>query len=280
MSATLAARVAEYGATGGVLRAVLLRALVVLLCVGLLAPIVVVVVLSFSGDGYMRFPPESFSFRWYDRFLGDPRWRSAILNSLLVAGMTCVLATFLGFLAAYAMVRGGFRAKGALTAFLLAPLIVPHVVTAIGIYYLSARFGLVGARPWIAVSHAVVALPVVLVILQSALRAVDPNLERAAMICGCDRWGVFRRVVLPLTLPAVVSAALFSFLTSFDELMISLFLAGVRSETLPVRIWNSLLLEVEPTIAAVSSLLIGVTVLALLADWGVRRLRAQKLAAT
>jgi putative spermidine/putrescine transport system permease protein len=261
---------------GLVLRATLLRALVVLLCAGLLAPIVVVVVLSFSGEGYMRFPPESLSLRWYERFLGDARWRAAIVNSLAVASMTCAVATFLGFLAAYAMVRGGFRAKGALTAFLLAPLIVPHVVTAIGIYYLSAKFGLVGARPWIAVSHAVVALPVVLVILQSALRAVDPNLERAAMICGCDRWGVFRRVVLPLTLPAVVSAALFSFLTSFDELMISLFLAGVRAETLPVRIWNSLLLEVEPTIAAVSSLLIGVTVLALLTDWGVRRVRASR----
>lgn len=252
-------------------RAVLVRALVVLLCVGLLAPILVVVVLSFSGDGYLRFPPDSVSLHWYERFLGDARWRSAIVNSLAVAAMTCVAATALGFLAAYAMVRANFRAKGALTAFLLAPLIVPHVVTAIGLYFLSARHGLIGARPWIAVSHAVVALPVVLVILQSALRAVDPNLERAAMICGCDRWGVFRRVVIPLALPGIVSAALFSFLTSFDELMISLFLAGIRAETLPVRIWNSLLLEVEPTIAAVSTLLIGVTVVALLTDWAVRR---------
>lgn len=255
------------------LRRVLIQALLVLLCVGLLAPILIVVVLSFSGEGYMRFPPESFSLHWYERFLGDHRWRSALVNSLLIAAMTCIAATFIGFLAAYAMVRGGFRGKGPLTALLLAPLIVPHVVTAIGVYYLSAHLGLVGSRPWIATSHAVVAFPVVLVILRAALVNVDPNLERAAMICGCDRWGVFRRVVLPLALPGVVSAALFSFLTSFDELMISLFLAGVRAETLPVRIWHSLLLEVEPTIAAVSSLLIGVTVLALMTDWAVRRLR-------
>lgn len=257
-----------------IFRATLVRALIVLLCAGLLAPILVVVVLSFSGDGYLRFPPESVSVRWYERFLGDARWRSAISNSVVVAAMTCLVATALGFLAAYATVRANFRAKGALTAFLLAPLIVPHVVTAIGLYFLSARYGLIGARPWIAVSHAVVALPVVLVILQSALRAVDPNLERAAMICGCDRWGVFRRVVIPLALPGIVSAALFSFLTSFDEHMISLFLAGIRAETLPVRIWNSLLREVEPTIAAVSTLLIGVTVVALLADWAVRRHRS------
>lgn len=265
--------------TGSAVRGFSLRALVALLCVGLLAPILVVVVASFSGEGYLRFPPESLSTRWYDRFLGDPRWRSAILNSLVIGAMTCVTATALGFLAAYAMVRGGFRGKGAVTAFLLAPLVVPHVVTAVAAYFLSARLGLIGAKPWIAACHAVVALPVVLVILQSALQAVDPNLERAAMVCGCGRWGVFRRVVLPLALPGVISAALFSFLTSFDELMISLFLAGVRAETLPVRIWNSLLLEVEPTIAAVSSLLIGVTSLALLADWAMRRLRNRRAAA-
>jgi ABC-type spermidine/putrescine transport system permease subunit II len=256
------------------LRATLLQALVVLLCVGLLAPIVVVVIASFSGDGYLKFPPESLSIRWYARFLGDPRWRGAMANSLIIAAMTSLAATALGFLAAYAMVRAGFRAKGVLTAFLLTPLIVPHVVTAVAVYFLSARFGLIGVKPWIALTHTVVALPVVLVILQSALQSVDPNLERAAMICGCDRWGVFRRVVLPLVLPGLVSAALFAFLTSFDELIISLFLAGIRSETLPVRIWNSLLLEVEPTIAAVSTLLIGVTVLALLGDWAVKRRRA------
>jgi putative spermidine/putrescine transport system permease protein len=258
---------------GPMLRATLVRVLVVLLCVGLLAPILVVVVVSFSGDPYLRFPPSIYSLHWYERFLGDARWRNAILNSAAIAAMTSGFATLLGFLAAYAMVRAGFRGKGVITALLLMPLIVPHIVTAIAIYFLSAPHGLLGWKPWIALAHAVVALPVVLVILQSAMRAVDPNLERAAMICGCDRWGVFRRVVVPLMVPGLVSAALFSFLTSFDELMISLFLAGVRSETLPVRIWNSLLMEVEPTIAAVSALLILVTVIALGLDWAIRTRR-------
>ncbi|SHI36399.1 putative spermidine/putrescine transport system permease protein [Roseomonas rosea] len=258
---------------GPVLRATLLRALVVLLCFGLLAPIVIVAIASFSGDGYLKFPPESFSTRWYERFLGDPRWRQAIANSLMIGVLASFLSTMLGFLAAYAMVRGQFPFKRVIAALLLTPVIVPHVITAVAIYFLSARLGLVGARPWIAVAHSVVALPVVLVILQSALRTVDPALERAAMVFGCTRWGVFRRVVLPLALPGVVSAALFSFLTSFDELVISIFLAGFRSETLPVRIWNSLLLEVEPTIAAVSTLLIAVTTLALAIDALLRRLR-------
>ncbi|MCW3474680.1 ABC transporter permease [Limobrevibacterium gyesilva] len=261
---------------GNVLRATLLRVLIVLICMGMIAPIVIVAVLSFSGDAYLQFPPRSLSVAWYQRFLGDARWRTALLNSTIIAGMTSVLSTVLGFLAAYVMARGTLAGKRTLAALLMLPLIVPHVVTAVAVYFLSARFMLIGFQPWIAVAHSVVALPVVFVILQSALQVVDPNLERAAMLCGCTRFGVFRRVVIPLALPAVVSAALFSFLTSFDEVVISLFLAGIRSETLPVRIWNSLMLEIEPTIAAVSTLLIALTTLALALDGLVRRIRDRR----
>jgi ABC-type spermidine/putrescine transport system permease subunit II len=264
--------------TGGVLRATLLRALVVLVCMGLLAPIAIVAILSFSGDAYLQFPPKTFSLAWYQRFLGDARWRGALLNSALIAAMTCVLSTLLGFLAAYVMTRGQLFGKRALASLLLMPLIVPHVVTAVALYFLSARFGLIGIKPWIAIAHTVVALPVVLVILQSALQTVDPDLERAAMLFGCGRFGVFRRVVVPQALPAVVSAALFSFLTSFDEVVISLFLSGIRAETLPVRIWNSLMLEIEPTIAAVSTLLILLTTLALGVDWLIRSRRDRRAA--
>jgi putative spermidine/putrescine transport system permease protein len=264
---------------GPVLRATLLKALVVVLCFGLVAPIIIVAIASFSGDGYLKFPPETLSIRWYERFLGDYRWRSAIVNSLFIGVLTSVFSTVIGFLAAYALMRGEFRFKTVIASLLLMPVIVPHIITAVAVYFLSARMGLVGVRPWISVAHTVVALPVVLVILQSALRTVDPALERAAMVCGCTRFGVFRRVVLPLALPGMVSAALFSFLTSFDELVISLFLAGIRAETLPVRIWNSLLLEVEPTIAAVSTLLIAVTTAALAVDAVIRKLRGGPVAA-
>lgn len=266
--------------TGVAFRTTILKLLVVVLCAAMLAPIAVVVVASFSGDGYLKFPPETLSLQWYLRFLGDPRWLASLSNSVVIAAMTSVLSTALGFLAAYAMARGTFTFRKIITALLLMPLIVPHVVTAIAMYFLSARAGLIGFKPWIAVAHSVVALPVVFVILQSALKTVDPNLERAAMICGCTRTDVLRRVVLPLAMPGIVSAMLFSFLTSFDELIISLFLAGIRSETLPVRIWNSLLLEVEPTIAAVSSLLIAVTCIVLAVEWVVRRARDRTVAAS
>ena len=249
----------------------LLNVVVVALCALLLAPIVIVVIASFSGDAYLKFPPESLSLRWYQRFLTDDRWLNALWNSLAVAAMACVFSTALGFLTAYAMVRGRFPMRRAITSMILMPLIVPHVVTAIALYFLSARLGMIGVKPWIAVAHTVVALPVVYVILRAAIHTVDPNLEKAAMICGCTRAQVFTRVALPLTTPSIVSAMLFGFLASFDELVISLFLAGIRAETLPVRIWNSLLLEVEPTIAAVSSLLIAATVVVIVLDRVIRR---------
>jgi putative spermidine/putrescine transport system permease protein len=235
-------------------------------CLVLLGPIVVVVASSFSGDDYLRFPPHTLSLQWYREFFGNAEWRAAMFNSLVAASICAVVATACGFLAAYAMLRGRAVRRKLLMSLALMPLIVPNIVTAIAVYFLSIRLGLVGSRIWLAIAHAVVALPVVLIISQTALRAVDPALERAAMVHGCTRWGVFRRVVIPLAAPGVISAALFAFLASFDELVIALFVAGVRSETLPARIWNTLTMRLEPVIAAVSSVLIGMTILVLLLD--------------
>jgi len=147
------------------------------------------------------------------------------------------------------------------------------VITAIALYFLSSTLGLIGARPWISVAHAVIGLPIVVLILMSALQGVAENLERAACGMGASRWMTFRRVVIPLAWPGVVSAALFSFLTSFDELIIAMFLAGLSAETLQTRIWNSLLMDAEPIIAAVSALLILATVAVLGVDVALRRLR-------
>ena len=152
---------------------------------------------------------------------------------------------------------------------------MPHVITAIAMYFLTARFGLVGNVIWIGLCHAVVALPVVLLILLSSLQGVDINLERAALSLGGSRLCCILRVVMPLAFPGIMSAALFAFLASFDELIISLFLAGVRAQTLPVRIWNSLHLDIEPVIAAVSAFLIAVTGAVLLLDGVIRGIRGR-----
>jgi ABC-type spermidine/putrescine transport system permease subunit II len=243
-----------------------LPAYVVLACLVLMAPIVIVVVLSFSGAGYLQFPPTSFSLRWFVRFLGDPQWRASLWFSVVIAAVACVLATVAGFLAAYAFVRGDFPGKKLLLSLLLLPIIVPTVITSIAMYFLSAKLHLVGNLFWIGTCHAVIALPVVLLILLSSLQGVDANLERAALSLGASRSRMFLKVVVPLAAPGLISGALFAFLASFDELIISLFLTGIRAQTLPVRIWNSLHLEIEPTIAAVSAFLIGITALVLLLD--------------
>ena len=257
----------ERGASPG------LSTYVALACLVLLAPIVIVCVLSFSGEGYLRFPPSSFSLKWFDIFFGDTRWRQSLVSSTLIALVACVIATTIGCLAAYALVRGEMRAKKFVLSLMLAPIIVPTVITAIAMYFLTAKMGLVGNMLWIGFCHAVVALPIVLLILLAALQGVDVNLERAALSLGASRSRVFFKVVVPIALPGVMSAALFAFLASFDELVISLFLAGARAQTLPVRIWNSLHLEIEPVVAAAATFLIAVTGLVLLLDGGFRRLR-------
>ena len=249
-------------------------------CLLLMVPIVIVCILAFSGEGYLRFPPQSFSLRWFAAFFGDTRWRQSLSSSLIIALIACVISTVLGFFAAYAFVRGDFRAKKIVLSVLLIPIIVPHVITAIAMYFMTAKFGLIGNVVWIGFCHAVVTLPIVVLILLSSLQGVDINLERAGLSLGGSRVYVFRRVVIPLAFPGIMSAALFAFLASFDELIISLFLAGVRAQTLPVRIWNSLHLELEPVIAAVSAFLIAVTGLVLLFDMLLRSLRATKATGT
>src|SRR5271163_71617 len=254
----------------------LLRLYVAGVCLWLMAPIVIVVILAFSGDGYLRFPPTSLSLQWFARFFGNLQWQRSLLSSLVIGAIACVVSTTIGFFAAYAFLRAEFRGKKLMLSLMLTPVIVPSIITAIAMYYLAGRLGLIGNLFWLGLCHAVIAMPVVLLILLSALHAVDPNLERAALGLGASRVRVFWRVVMPIALPGVLSAALFAFLASFDELLISLFLAGVRAQTLPVRIWNSLNLQVEPTIAAVSAFLIAVTSLILATDGILRHLVGQR----
>jgi len=243
--------------TGPGAAAVLAIAAVVL--VFLIAPVVIIVIVSFSGADYLRFPPPSLSLRWYHRFLGIATWRQAIGVSTEVASLTMIFATLLGLLAALALVRGRFRAKGVIYAFLLSPAIVPTIITAIGLYFFFARLKVTGSILVMALGHTVLALPVVVIIMAATLQGFDIRLEQAALSLGASRFTALRRITLPLIVPGLLSAALFAFLTSFDELLIPLFLSGVEAQTLTVRVWNSLLLEVDPTIAAVSSFLIGVT---------------------
>ncbi|MBN9091746.1 ABC transporter permease [Pandoraea pnomenusa] len=244
------------------------------ICSLMIVPILIVMTVSFGKSSYMIFPPTSFSLRWYDEFFSSPEWMSSLGSSVLIAILASAIATTLGFLGAYSLVRGRYGHKKLIVSFCLLPLIVPTIITSVALYFASVPLELVGSKVWIAVCHSSLALPIVLLILISTLQGIDISVERAAESLGASRTYTFLRVILPMTAPGVVSAAFFSFLTSFDELVISLFLSGVETETLPVRIWNSLVMNMEPVIASISSFLIILTVALLLLELAVRRVRA------
>lgn len=256
------------------LRFNLRRALTWVICALLILPIVLVVVMSFGESPYMLFPPASFSTRWYAAFFLNDQWMSSLWTSLGIAVMTSVIATTLGFLGAYALVRGQFGSKKLIISLCLLPLIVPSIITSVALYFASVPLDLVGSSLWIAICHSSLAIPIVLLIMLGALQGVDISVERAAASLGASKLYAFRRVIIPMVAPGLVSAAFFSFLTSFDELIISLFLSDVDTETLPVRIWNSLIMSMEPVVAAISSFLVLVTIVLLLVEVCVRRARA------
>ncbi len=235
----------------------------ILVLLFLAAPVLIIAIISFDQSRVLSFPPQDVGLRWYERVLGDPGWRRSLWVSLQVALLTTLFATTLGFLSALALVRSGFKRKMAIYGFILTPMIVPNVIVAIAFYMAFARMGASGSLLAMAIGHSILALPLTTIILTASLQGLDERYERAALSLGASQWQTMRMITLPLSLPGLVSAALFAFLTSFDELLISLFLSGIQTQTLTVRIWNSLSLELEPTIAAVSTLLIVMTVVIL-----------------
>lgn len=241
------------------------------LSVLLLIPIFVVIVISFSGEGYLRFPPTSLSFQWYNKVLNNNSWVSSFWYSLTIAVVSSAITVVFAGLAAYGLSRGTFYGKNFILSLLLLPMIIPTIVAAIGMYFVSLEAKIVGNLIWIAACHAVVSLPPVILILLTTLQGIDVNLERAAFSLGYDRFGVFTKVILPLAMPGIVSATFVAFLGSFDEFIISLFIMGSQGRTLPVMIFHSIFYEVDPSIAAVSTLIIGLTAALMICDWLNRR---------
>lgn len=231
----------------------------------LIAPLPIIVLVSFSSAQYLSFPPTGLSLQWYARFLGSSEWLQSIWISLQVAFFSGILTVVLATMAAIPMVRSeNFSQKSLVYAIILAPMIVPVIITAIGLYFVFAQVGLSGTVLAIVIGHTIVVMPIAFVVLSSTLQGLDPRLEKAAISLGASPWTAFRMVTLPLLVPGLLTAGLFAFLTSFDELIIPLFLGGAQTQTLAVRIWNSVVMEVEPTISAVSVFLIGLTIIVML----------------
>ncbi|MCC7271248.1 MAG: ABC transporter permease [Alphaproteobacteria bacterium] len=229
----------------------------------LLLPLVVVFPISFSDSAYLQFPPPRYSLRWYHEFLADPNWTDAAWRSVKVACVAAVVATVLGTLLAFSLVRGDYPGKGLIEQFAMAPIALPSIVYSVGAYKLFSAFQLVGSWQGIAVAHAVHALPLVVLVVGSSLRTIDVATEMAAQGLGASWFTAVRRITLPQIRPALVSAAFIAFISSFDELVIAMFLGGVNV-TLPKKMFDSILFEIDPTIAAVSVLQIALVVVVML----------------
>jgi putative spermidine/putrescine transport system permease protein len=223
-------------------------------------PIVVVVVVSFSSATYLTFPPPAFGLRWYSAYFSNDDWLRSTWLSLWVAACVVVLSTFLGTLAALGLARLPKALRALASALILSPLIVPVIVVSIGIYYAFARYGLVGTPAGLILAHTCLAVPFVVTSVSASLGGLDPRMEQAALSLGATPIGTFFQITLPLIRPGILAGALFAFITSFDELVVALFLSGSGAVTLPRRMWDDLLYQIQPTIAAISTLTIVLTV--------------------
>jgi putative spermidine/putrescine transport system permease protein len=241
-----------------------LTAIATLILLFLALPIVVILVTSFSSNAFAAFPPETWTLNWYKALFADgSKWPAALSLSALVAAMSTVFSLIIGVTAATALVRSELPLRSAVFALVLGPLVIPQIVTALGLFLLFEPAAMLGSPIAIALGHTVLASPIAVLILIATLRGIDERLEDAAASMGAGRLTIARKITFPLAAPGMIAAAIFSFITSFDEFYISQFLSSVDTVTLPVQVYNSLTFEIDPSVTAVSAILIAFAILAL-----------------
>ncbi|HWO95785.1 MAG TPA: ABC transporter permease [Bacillus sp. (in: firmicutes)] len=238
----------------------LLYIVVGLILLFLVAPILIIIPLSLSSSQFFIFPPKEFSLRWFENFFSQSQWIDSLLKSFQVAFMTSILATVIGTMAALAITRLEFRGKQLFMGIMVLPIVVPLIVVAIAVYRFYSHFNIVGSTAGLVMAHSLLALPIVFVTVLASLKGFDRNIELAAMNLGSTPMGAFFKVTLPIIKPAVISSALFAFITSLDEIVVTIFIGGSESPTLPKVMWEQMRSQIDPTIAAASTLLIISTV--------------------
>lgn len=228
----------------------------------LLFPVVVVLVISFSSGTYLRFPPPGFSLRWYAKLLETSEWIEAFWLTLEVGGLTTLFTTLLGVPAAFGLIRLEIRGKALLNALLLMALITPGIIKALSAYLFFVPLGLVNSVVGLACAHTVSAFPYLVINVAASLKGYDIVLERAAVVHGASPLRAVTKVTLPIIAPGIVVGAIFAFLSSAQELLVAIFLMGTVRKPLAVKMWEGVRVAVDPTIAAASTGLIAIAVLA------------------
>lgn len=221
----------------------------------LIAPVLAIIPLSFNAGSYFSYPMSGYSLRWYEKALLNPDWQRAFLNSLGIGAMATLVATVLGTLAALGLSRPNFPWRSVIMPLLISPMIIPVVVVAVGFYMVFAPLGLTDSYTGVILAHAALGTPFVVITVTASLLSFDRNLVRAAAGLGAAPWTAFRRVTLPLISPAVATGAIFAFATSFDEVVVILFIGGPSQRTVPRQMWSGIREAIDPSILAVATLL-------------------------
>ena len=238
---------------------ILLYVTVALILAWLIIPIVIIVPMSFSGARFLTFPPPSWSLRWYEAYLGSAAWMQATRVSLIVAGSSSVIATILGTAAAYALNMTSSRLVRSLQLVLLLPLVVPIVITAVGVFLVYAHVGLLATMTGLILANVMLGIPFVITSVLVGLRKFDPTQEMVSRSLGMNRLRTFFIVTLPQIRPSVISGMLFAFISAIDETVVALFISGGQYQTLTKRRFTALRDEIDPTIASISSLLTAIS---------------------
>jgi putative spermidine/putrescine transport system permease protein len=249
----------------------------------LITPILVVMPLSFNAQDFftftpemLRFDPAGYSLKHYRDFLTNPEWTRAVKNSLLIAPVATLISVSLGTLAAIGLSQSHVPGKRAIMAILISPMIVPLIISATGMYFFYSKIGIVGTYWGVVLAHAVLGIPFVIITVTATLVGFDRSLTRAAANMGANPVTTFFRVQMPLILPGVISGGLFAFITSFDEVVVVLFIGSAELQTLPWQMFTGLREQISPTILAAATILVGISIL-LLASVEMLRRRSERL---
>ena len=229
----------------------------------LIAPIVIIIPLSFNAVPFFTFTPEmlsldpaGYSLKWYEDFFTNLNWQGAVKNSLIIAFFSTILATALGTVAALGLSRPDMPFKTTIMALLISPMVVPLIISAAGMYFFYTRIGLAQTHLGIILAHTALGTPFVVITVTATLVGFDQSLVRAGLMCGANPATVFFKVIMPLILPGVISGALFAFVTSFDEVVVVLFVGSFEQRTIPWQMFSGIREQISPTILAVATLLV------------------------
>jgi len=233
-----------------------LTAFVAVMIFFLIAPVLFLIPVSLTKSSFMGWPPTLFSSQWYETYLMSPIWSSAITRSLIVGGLTALLATVVGTPAAFVLVRSQIKAKSMWMSFMIIPMILPHIILALALFSLYSNLGLVGSIAGLVLAHTVLAIPLVVITVASVLRNYDQRLDQAAYIMGARPAKTFFKITFPLVRTGLVTAFLFAFITSFEELTVSLFVTGGLTSTLPKQMYEDAIHQVSPGLAALSTVIL------------------------